>query len=85
MKAQKNLKTNIVGNFLWFPTHPYTTCSGKQNQRYRNLNTGRKHEFRQKARNRFGAGARYELVPELSYKNNLSRNEVWLMILSDGG
>jgi hypothetical protein len=85
MKAQKTLNTNIIGNFLRFPTHPYMTCSGKQNQRYRNLNTGRKHKFWQKVGNKFGVGARYELVPGLSYKNNLFRNEVWLMILSDGG
>jgi hypothetical protein len=42
----------------------------------------RKRGFQRKARNRLGVGAGYELVPKLSYRNNLFRNEVWLIIFS---
>jgi hypothetical protein len=57
------LKINIVHNILSFSTHPCTTYSGKHNQSYHNLKTGKKHGFLQKAGNGLGFGARARISP----------------------
>jgi hypothetical protein len=84
MESRETFHNTIVDNVLSFPMSPYMTYLVKWNQGYQNPKTTRKCGFWQKAGNRFSVGARYELVPELSYRNNLFINEVCLMILSYG-
>jgi hypothetical protein len=84
IQSQETCNLRIVDNFLSFLMSSHMTYLVKWSQGYQNPKTARKCRFQQKAGNRFGVGARYELVPELSYMNNLFRNEVWLTILSDG-
>jgi hypothetical protein len=76
MQSQETPNQSIVDNFLSFQRHTHATYLVKPNQSYRNPKIARKCEFQQKAGNRFGVGARYELVPDLSYRNNLFRIEV---------
>jgi hypothetical protein len=55
------LKTKGVGDFLKFPTHPYTPYSGKQNQGYSNLKAGLTRRILQKPANELGFGARAKI------------------------
>jgi hypothetical protein len=80
MESHETFHNTIVDNVLNSPTSPHMTYLVKWNQGYQNLKTTRKCGFRQKTGNRFSVGARFELVPELNYRTNLFRNEVWHML-----
>jgi hypothetical protein len=67
------LKTKFIGDFLRFPTHPY---SGKQNQGYSDMKAGSNTEFSRNQEMDSVLEQGQELVPELSYKNKLARNDV---------
>jgi hypothetical protein len=52
-----NIENQYRRHFLKFPSHPYTTYSGKQNQRYNDLKARSKRRIQQKLGNRLGSGA----------------------------
>jgi hypothetical protein len=53
-----NIENQTHRYFLMFPTHPYMTYLGKQNQSYSDLKAGSKRRIQQKLRNRLGSEAR---------------------------
>jgi hypothetical protein len=84
MPSQETFNTNMVDNFLSSSTAIYTPYSIKPNKSYSPRKVADQHRFWQKPETDSVLEQGYELVPELSYRNNLFINEVWLMILLDG-
>jgi ABC-type oligopeptide transport system ATPase subunit len=76
--------TDIVNDMLSFPLHPYTTGLINQNQSYSDPKTVRMRRFQPKTGKKNSISEQGQgLVLELSYKNNLVSDEVWIMIFSD--
>jgi hypothetical protein len=61
MESPETFNDVIVDNILRLPTHPHSTYLVKPNQSYRYQKTARKHEFQQKAGNRFEVRVREKL------------------------
>jgi hypothetical protein len=59
--------------FLRFPTHPYTTYSGKQNQGYSGPKVGSKRRIQQKPGNWLGCGARVRFCSRTELKKQLGQ------------
>jgi hypothetical protein len=78
-----NTENQSCRYFLKFPTHPYTTYSGKQNQSYSDLKAGSKRRIQQKPGNRLGSGERIQFRSRTELRINWIRNEVWFIIFLD--
>jgi hypothetical protein len=61
MKTLKTLKTNIVGNFLRFPTHLWTPQADNWSNGYDYLKTVAGHKVQQEAWNGWNLGMKVNL------------------------